>query len=228
MTEHMTDPHPETGRTSVWELMLDVFVAPGRAMARIADERPVGAAAVLVTGLAAFTGILGVAGARGAAAVDPSLLPSDLPPEVLDLMNAFMGPAAVFGAVFGVLGSLLWWFARAAIYGLIGELVGAQRDGRALLATLGFAALPMLLRAPIDLMLSRLGATWPAILVGLVFWVWTLILTVLAIRAALRTETGWAIVIYLIPVGVGIALAMVAGLAFFIAIVSAASQMPLP
>jgi len=223
----MTEQYTEAGRTSVWDLILDVFVAPGRAMAKIADERPVGAAALVVSGLAVFTGILGVAAARGAAQVDQSFFLSDIPPEVAEVMTAFMGPAAVFGAIFGVLGTVLWWFVRAAVYGLIGELVGAQRDGRAMLATLGFATLPALLRAPLDLAFNRLGLTWLSFLVGLVFWVWTLILTVLAIRAALRTETGWAIVIYLIPVGVGIAVALLLGVAFAIALVSMATQIPM-
>lgn len=224
----MSDQYVESRRTSVWELMLDVFVAPGKAMAQIADQRPVGAAALVVAGLAAFTGVLGLAGARGASALDPSLLPSDMPPEIMEAMSVFMESAAVFGAIFWVLGSVLWWFAKAAVYGLIGELVGAQRDGRAMLATLGFASLPVLLQAPLNLMLNRLGLAWLAMLLGIGFWLWTVILTVLAIRAALRTETGWAIVIYLIPVGVAVALVLVAGIAFVAALISAAGQLPMP
>ncbi len=222
------DRPSQNGRTSVWDLILDVFIAPGKAMARIADERPVGPAALLVTGLAVFTGILGLVITRDAMVLDLDLFLAEIPPELVDAVSAVMGSAAVFGAIFGIVGSVLWWFARAAIYGLIGELMGAERDGRAMLATLGFAGLPALLQAPVNLMLSRLGLPWLASFVGLVFWVWMLILTVLAIRAALRVETGRAIVVFLIPVGVGIAMAVLVGVGLFIAIISMASQIPMP
>lgn len=222
----MTEPSAQNGATSVWDLMLDVFIAPGRAMARIADERPVGAAAWVVTGLAVFTGLLGMASARDAMALDPGLLPSDVPPEVVEVIQAFTGSASVFGAVVGILASVLWWFGRAAIYGLIGELMGAARDGRAMLATLGFAGLPALLQAPLNLMLSRLGLTWLSALVGIVFWVWLLVLTVLALRAALRVDTGQAVVIFLIPVGVAVALAVLVGVGLAVALVSMVGRIP--
>lgn len=224
----MTEPSAQNGATSVWDLMLDVFIAPGRAMAKIADRRPVGAAALLVTGLAVFSGLLGLASARDAAAPDPGVLPADLPPEVVEALGALLGSASVFGAVVGILVGVLWWFGRAAVYGLIGELMGAARDGRALLATLGFAQLPVLLQAPLNLMLSRLGLTWLSALVGIVFWVWLLVLTVLALRAALRVDTGQAVVIFLIPVGVAVALAVLVGVGLAVALVSMVGRIPMP
>lgn len=78
----------------------------------------------------------------------------------------------------------------------------------------------MLLQAPVDLMLTRLGLNWLSMLAGVGFWIWSVILAVLAIRAALRTETGRAVAIFLIPVGVGFAVLILAVAAFVVAVVS--------
>ncbi|MEW8978628.1 MAG: Yip1 family protein [Symbiobacterium sp.] len=209
-------------RSSVWDLILDVITAPKDAMARIASERPVKAAALLVIGIALFTAVLGFAGTRDAMVAQLDRTLAGLPGEAQPVMEAFLGQMAAWSVVLGAVGTVLWWFLRAAVYGLIGEMMGGARDGRAMLATLGFALTPAWLQAPLNLMLGRLGLTWLAILLGLGFWIWTLVLTVMAIRAALGVDTGKAVVVFLIPVGVGIALATLVIVLFVAAMVSAA------
>lgn len=218
----------EPARESVWDLMLGVFTSPGKAMAQVAAQRPVGTAALLVIGLTLFSVVMGLFSAQGVTPADLGDLPPGMPPEFLEAMNAMLPSMALFATAIGAVVSILWWFARSAIYGLIGELMGLHGDGRAMLATLGFASLPVLLQAPIDLMLIRLGLGWLSTLVGIGFWVWSVILSVLAIQAALRTGTGRAIVVYIVPVAVGVGLFVLAALLFAGSIFTLINTMPMP
>lgn len=171
----------------------------------------------LVNALLVFLAVEGVAwflqiamAARGPTAdafarVFPLLAVTAIPRAVVKL--------GMLMAVVGVLGSIIFLVVGAGIFNLLAEiLLGGKGNARGLLAGLALATLPMVLGAPFQLM--GFLFSWPSFiinLVSLVFWSWTLVLKVMAIREAAELSTARAIAVYLIP-GVSIAMLLMIAL----------------
>lgn len=187
----------EEQQGSIWDLMLEVLVSPREGMEKVAERRPVGAALGIIVGLSLFALAMRLAG--GPPSVEP--LQADLGLDLTDSINTLMPMLALMGSLMASVGLLVGWFLRSAIYRLLGELMIGPGDGRAMLATLGFAALPGLLQPPLELMTSRVQVPGLSLLVSLALWVWTAILAVMAIKASFRSSTGQAVAVFLIPIG---------------------------
>lgn len=213
-------------RSSIGDLMLGVLTSPGETMERIAAQRPVVAALLIVLGLSFFTMVMRLLGTRGAAPVDLSDLPAGVPSDAAMAVNAMVPQMVAIGSIIMAIGGVFWWFIKASIYRLLGEVIGDRGDGKAMLATLGFAALPALLQAPVDLAVSRLDMGWLSFLVGLGFWIWSAILSVLAIRASLRSSTGTAVAVFAIPLATIVGLLIVAVVVVFVGLASLAPTLP--
>lgn len=207
----------EEQQGSIWDLMLEVLVSPREGMEKVAERRPVGPALGIIIGLSLFALAMRLAG--GPPAIDS--FPTGLNFDFAQAMNRLMPMLALAGSLLGSVGLLAGWFLRSAIYRLLGELMIGPGDGRAMLATLGFAALPGLLQPPLELMTSRVQVPGLSFLVGLALWVWTAILAVMAIRASFRSSTGQAVAVFLIPIGALIGFLILGFILMMISMVSA-------
>lgn len=213
------EPAAESGsqlqqKTSSLELALGVFISPGETMAKIAAERPLGAAAVIVIGISLFSLIVGLLINSNAQTAGMTQFSTDMPADMARAMEDVIPTMAAVGGIYGAIFGVLTWFGQAAIYRLLGELMGQQGDGRAMLATLGFANLPFLLQPPLMLILFWLDLSGLSLLFTFMIWIWYAFIAVKAIRASLNSGTGQAVGIFLIPVAVVVVLVVIGLIAF--------------
>lgn len=165
---------------SFLETIYDVLFKPKTAMEYIAQKKLTGQALVMFTiGMlvpvwAVFTGLKGTPGV-------PIL-------------------GGMFAAHF--IGSLLFWIFGASVLSFIAELAGGRGTAVGLFAALGFSHLPRVAVIPLGVIAALLpdglsGIAFGAI--GLLVVIWTLALTVAAIRGAHGLSGAMAILVLLAP-----------------------------
>ena len=202
---------------SIGEMIYGVLFSPVQAMTQVAEARPVGTALLLKIGLYVFSLVIGLLVQAPAFELRdlPPGVPSELAGVMRDILPAMVTVMSIMGGVF----SLIVWFILASVYRVLGELMGMPGDGRAMLATIGFASLPEVFLPPVQLIARLLNLGFLSGIAGLGLWIWSVVLTVLGIRAAIKTSTGRALGIYLVPWAAGVALAVIFGIALGAALI---------
>lgn len=161
------------------ETLYDVMFQPRAAMRAIAADRRIGQA------LAVF------------------LLASVLPllPACFSLRSAGMGAIVNLIIVAQVFGGLVKWVAAAAVWQLISELFGGRGTAVGLLASLGFAHLPLIFITPFLVLSAYVPsiATPVMLIVGLVVFLWVVTLDVIAIQEVEGLSGAQAFLVLIIP-----------------------------
>lgn len=221
------EPPPDSGEdnagepVTTWDLLYGVLFEPAAALRQVALRRPVLTSALLLLALrlmsVAVTWMLPMpAELQAGSALPPDL--GGLPPEFGAMMQRIWPAITSSMGTFGILVAFVVWFISAAVYQLISQLFGGRGDGPGLLAALAFAELPTAFSAPIAVIVWLTGL--PPFVSGLALLAiaaWTTVLTVIAIREAMRLSTGRAIAVFVIPIGAFLAIMI----AFVVAVVIA-------
>jgi hypothetical protein len=189
---------------------LGVLVHPVRTMATIAAARPWRVAlglAILVALLQALANLT----------APPPALPADtasLPPGAASTFESFvtLSRSPLWVAVQVLVLSPVFLAIVTAVFSGVGHLLGGRGPFSALFSALAFASVPSLLAAPILAWLRLGGLGGVAGPVGFAFGLWSLVLQVLGIRAALGLSTGRAVATVLLPLLILVVLAIVLGI----------------
>ncbi|MCL5045439.1 MAG: YIP1 family protein [Actinobacteria bacterium] len=211
-------------KVSVWEMMYGALFSPVQAMAQIADARPVGTALLIKIGLYVFALVIGLL--VQTPTIDLGELPPGVPGELAGVMRQIVPAMVTVVSIMGGVFSIIAWFTLAAVYRVLGELMGDAGDGRAMLATIGFAALPEVLVPPVQVIARLLNLGFLSGIATFGAWIWSIILTVMGIRATLRTSTGRALGIYLVPWAAAAAVAIIFAIALGAALVPLLRDVP--
>ena len=176
-----------------------MFVTPSRTSALIAARKPIGTAALvllvisLISGLAAF-----MEKSKETAAIPGGAIPALL---ILVLILAFVG-----------------WFLRSAILHFLAQLMGGVGSPKSLLCIVAFVELPAILMAP-AILISRFAGNWFFIVAELAIAIWSIVLTVIGVKANYALSTGKSVLVVLLPGIVAVAVVIVFVLLVFIAMV---------
>ena len=191
------------------EAAVGVITRPVPAMQEIAAARPWLIALLLSVVIGLISGL-----ASGMSGFNPANLGnlSDMDPQSRQIAEGVMrmiGPALGIGnAIFAPIVLAIW----AGIIYLIARLLGGTGEYSALFSTLAFASIPSLLEAPLIAVLNLAGGALFLLLVpiGLAFFIWNVVLTVLGIRESMRLSTERSLVTCVVPpLGCGLLLCVV-------------------
>lgn len=193
-THHHRSHYP----SPMFKLLLETLFAPNRALRRVAEERPVLPAAVIAL-LGAWGWAFGARLAFSAGFLTPADLVRQFFPMTASLFRtAYEGHWLSLLLLFFPVALFAWFFRSASLH-LLAELWGGSGKGFSVLATVGFADLPLLL-LPLTAWLCRLIAGSPPSVGGVTLWyvlaallhLWSWTLTVFGIRLTHRLPTGTA------------------------------------
>lgn len=106
--------------------------------------------------------------------------------------------AALLGPLIGLIGLAV----VAGIFQLVSMALGGKGAYVGLFCGLAFASVPSIIGTPFNLLPLAIGVAGEALsgLVSFVLFIWTAVLTVIAIREDHQFSTGRAVVVFLIPV----------------------------
>jgi hypothetical protein len=183
--------------------LLGTLFSPTRTLRLVAEERPVLPAAVV-----ALLGAWGWAFGVQRAHLAPFLTPADLAAPFFPIGEpvfflAHRGhPVAVWFAFIPL--ATLGWFLRTALLHLLSELMGGSGKAFSLLATVGFADLPLVLLLPAAWLCARWAGDPPSVGMATLWYVlaaaihlWAATLTVIGVRETHRLHTGKAAAIFI-------------------------------
>ncbi len=217
---------PPTGRPfNPVEAGIGVITRPVPAMQEIAAARPWLIALLLSVIIGLLSGLVSM--------TTPGLSPSDmrdlgqLDPQTRRMVEGIIGavrsPALGIGsAIINPIVLAIW----VGILWLVARLLGGIGQYSSLFSTVGFASVPNILLIPITALLNLGGAALAALvsLVSFAFGIWTIVLTVIAIRESMRLTTGRSVATCAIPVGSCLLLICALGIAFAGLIIGAMSS----
>lgn len=165
----------------VIETSVGVLARPKSTLRRISQERPIGWAIVVYLVVSLITTV---------AMTEPELF------EVLGIADPGMPAMFVGSAIIGIVALVL----MTAICHLLASVLGAKGSFGGLFSAFGFAALPGIFVAPAEVLglLPVVGALLSGVGTFGVL-VWSLVLTILAVRETYLVSTGRAILILLLP-----------------------------
>lgn len=200
-----TAPGPSAKGEGLLETAVGVLTSPVGTLRGLATEPRAGWAVVLTIAIALLSAVetAGVAGSGGPSPFGPEGGPG--PPEGLRWVML------VGGAIFlplVALGFLAVW--SAILHGVARLLGGAGRYG-AVFTTVGFAQTPQVFTVVGTLLTVTVGLVGQVLswLLGTALFVWSAVLSVIAVRESHRLSTGRAVAAFLIPIGVVIVLGVV-------------------
>lgn len=197
-------PGPSAKGEGLLETTVGVLTSPVPTMRGLASEPRAGWAVILTVAIALLSAVetAGVAGSGTPSPFGPEATPA--PPEQLRWVML------VGGAVFlplVALGVLAVW--SAILHGVARLFGGIGRYG-SVFTTVGFAQAPQVFTVLGTLLTVTVGLLGQVVswLLGVGLFVWSAVLSVIAVRESHRLTTGKAVAVYLIPVAVAIALAV--------------------
>lgn len=197
-------PGPSAKGEGLLETAVGVLTSPVATLRGLASEPRAGWAVILTIAIALLSAVetAGVAGSAATSPFGPETTPG--PPEELRWV-ILVGGATFLPLV--ALAVLAVW--SAILHGIARLLGGVGRYG-AVFTTVGFAQTPQVFTVIGTLLTVTVGLIGQVVsgLLGFGLFVWSAILSVIAVRESHRLSTGKAIAAYLIPIGVAIALAI--------------------
>ena len=180
---------PQSSNQSFLGTCIGVIVVPVPTMRTIVRRRPIGWALIVIIVIAIAQGI------TGAASLDPS-----------DFDNAewVQGPLQGFSIVGGPAFAIAGVAFFTAICWIMSRILGGRGSYGGLFAGFGFAYLPAVFTVPVTFMALQLDSFTQGLsgLVGFSIAVWTIVLSVFAIRENNNFSTGRAIAALFIPLAV--------------------------
>ncbi len=165
---------------SLFEILYDVLFEPRTAMQKIAQQKNVGQALIVVlvsTVIPIWALSLGITSA-----------------VMLTMVHIMMGIKV--GA------SIVIWIIGSAIWQLIAELLGGKGTAVGMLAALGFGHLPRILLVPLWMLISVMPPSSKTLLLAvavLVILGWSLYLDVVAIKEVHQLSAAKAVLVILMP-----------------------------
>ncbi|PZC47330.1 MAG: hypothetical protein C1O27_001277 [Chloroflexi bacterium] len=178
---------PQEGRLGFFATCIGVIKNPETTFSRLAEDHPVRWALALVVGLA-FLGSL----------INSGTLSSST------LFGREIGFALKLGYVvlspIGAIVAVAFW---AALLMVSSRLLGGKGTYRGLFVGTAFADVPAALHLPVLVIASAVGPILGAIVgvIGLLFFAWTMLLTVYAIQANNQFSTARSIAALVLPLG---------------------------
>lgn len=188
------------------EALIGVIIRPIDAMRQIAAARPWVFAIILSIVSALLAGLANLPGRdRTLDQFTNTGLDAQTRETFENFANFFLSPGFAIGSA---LSAPLWLAIGSGILYLCGRLLGGRGPYSALFSTIGFTSITGILLAPLTAIFNLVGGPVATIGGCLAFFVgiWTLVLTVLAIRESLNLSTGRAVGALLIPLAVIFAL----------------------
>lgn len=198
-------PGPSAKGEGFLETAVGVLTSPVGTLRGLTSEPRPGWAVLLTIAIALLSAVetAGVAGSGSPSPFGSEAAPG--PPEQLRWVML------VGGAIFlplVALGVLAVW--SAILHGIARLLGGVGRYGT-VFTTVGFAQAPQVFTVLGALLAVTVGLVGQVVswLLGVALFVWSAVLSVIAVRESHRLSTGKAIAVYLIPIAVAVALAIV-------------------
>ncbi len=116
--------------------------------------------------------------------------------------STFRTVALVGAAILGPLMGLIGLAIAAAIFQILSMILGGKGSYVGLFSGLAFASVPSIIGTPFNLLPLAIGVAGQVLsgLVGFGLFIWTVVLTVIAIRENHQFSTGRAVAVFLIPV----------------------------
>lgn len=176
----------------VWGWLYGVVVSPSETFRHLAREKPVGVAVLLLLVLAILTSAVGSA---------------DVVQRLLDMLNIetshrWMIAGEMIGHFVGTVMAIVVLYVVSARFRGSGDFAG-------MFSAVAFARFPALFSVPVDLLSRVLGAAPGGNPISTGVGIWTLILTVIALRESRGLQTGESILVFVVAF---VALAVVGGL----------------
>ncbi|MDE2822305.1 MAG: Yip1 family protein [Chloroflexota bacterium] len=180
---------PQSSNQGFFETCIGVIFVPLPTMQTIVRRRPIGWALIVIIVIAIAQGITGAA----------SLDPADF-----DDVEFVQGPLQGFSIVGGPALAIVSVAFFTAICWIMSRILGGKGSYGGLFAGFGFAYLPAVFTVPVTFMALQLDSFAQGLsgLVGFGIAVWTIVLSVFAIRENNNFSTGRAIAALFIPLAV--------------------------
>ncbi len=175
-------PGGEGPGLSFLELVYGVLFEPGKTMEKVAQKPPLGKVALVVAILSVLSSLMGM------------LIISRSPNAIAGYPLPGIGTLAPLGIVLGLLWGYIKWFGYSAIVHLAAELLGGGGSARGVFAIAGLAGLPLIFNIPVQFAGYWFGAgnVVLALLSGLAFGIWSIVLLVIGVRRAHGLPAGRA------------------------------------
>lgn len=107
--------------------------------------------------------------------------------------------------VIGIITALSVWFVSAGLFSLLGEVLYGYGNGKALLTCMGFAVFPGVLGPALHYLALMVNLKSIGVLLYLLASLWVIGLQILAVQESLTLTTGQAILIYILPLAIVVA-----------------------
>ncbi|MEW6523196.1 MAG: Yip1 family protein [Bacillota bacterium] len=178
-------PKQEGWLSRLLEFIYGTLFQPVPTARRLAEERPLGMAALVYLTATALTGSFNIIG-----------LSRQVNVAVLAVV-----PAAMVMVLVTL--SVAVWLVYTGLLQIIAELFGGRGKGLSLLAATGFAGLPSIFM-PVVGLISRAAGWGLEALFSLLLSVWAMVLMVIAVRESHQLSTGRSILTVLAPLVAGV------------------------
>ncbi len=120
--------------------------------------------------------------------------------------------------------TVIMWLVGLGVLHLLAELLGGEGSIKSLIATQGFAQLPAIFIVPFAFLSIFIG-DWLTITASLLLGIWTVILSVLAVKFSYNLSTGRSILAVILPAVIGVAIIIIIAILIIFAIWPTISQM---
>jgi len=187
----------DSGLSGLFELAVAVVTSPGRAFDEIARRAPLGGSIVVVLTIHALTAATQMASATGSLAVAPSSATLGAQGLTLSpIVSLLVG--LLVGAPFGLAATAVW----TALVLLFARMLGGTGGYKVTFCGLAFATVPQVFTVIVTALLLPMGTagTVLGVLAAIGVAVWTVVLSVMAVRSAHALSTGRAVAAVVLPV----------------------------
>lgn len=184
---------PNEPKRSFLDILYGIIFSPRQTMKTVGRQKPLGPSVALLLGVNLLTIVLLFFSFN-----DNQTFPNILPQAGIPLEAAkkFLYVSSI--GLFFI--RLIYLFAITACYNLLGELLGGKGNAIGLLSALCLTSIPEIFSVPL-LFLGRLlplGSTLNT-LGNFLLWLWSLVLSILALREVLELSTGKALLVFFLP-----------------------------
>ncbi len=164
------------------ELVYGMLFEPGKTIEKVVQKPPLGVVALVVAILSVPSSLMGM------------LIISKPLNAAVGHPFSGIGSFMSLGIILGLFWGYMKWFGYGAIVHLAADLLGGDGAVRGVFAVTGLAGLPLIFNIPVQFLGYWFGggATVLAILGGLVFGVWSIVLLVAGVRRAHGLSLGRA------------------------------------
>ncbi|MDD3268572.1 MAG: Yip1 family protein [Syntrophomonadaceae bacterium] len=183
------------------EVIYGILFQPAATLSYLSREKPLKQGLIVYLIIALFNVLI----SQGIEALNFMESLANLPPNFIWLVSSI-----------GVIASIIMLFFMAGFLSLISEIIYGQANGKGLLVCLSFAYLPSVLGAPLEYAALLIGMQSAAAVLPVFTLVWVLVLQVIALREALSLRSSQAVLLFILPLLILLALTI----AVIVAVVS--------